>query len=232
MCSALSGGVNTSTLFFKHLFVLLCPFFFQLQNLKKNLNLEKDTEEDETILQNTYHPEEGSPRYTKNKRREKETVEKINIDNNRNQEEIQTSKGKRKSKRELPALPVPDDTINYIKEDVNASKSEVSLEPDDVDRGKEPKRKSKNGKSKGALKAKAESQVEDTEDTEDKLLHEYQQEIAREEEKTLKKSKVKTEDENVVSQTITLNNDIGKKKKKKLKSIITQSEEGCVYLLK
>lgn len=103
------------------------------------------------------------------------------------------------------------------------------MEPDDGVHGKEPKRKSKNGKSKGAVKAKAESQVEDTED---KLLHEYQQRIAQEEEKTLKKSKVKTEDENVVSQTITLNNDIGKKKKKKLKSVITQSDEGCVYLLK
>lgn len=155
-------------------------------------------------------------------------MEKININNSRNQEEIQTSKGKRKSKRELPSLPVPEDAISYIQEDVNASKSEVSLEPDDVDGGKEPKRKSKNGKSKGAVKVKAESQAEDAED---KLLHEYQQQIAQEEEKTLKKSKVKTEEESVVSQKITLNNDIGKKKKKKLKSVITQSEEGCVYLL-
>ncbi|XP_027130777.1 jouberin isoform X1 [Larimichthys crocea] len=193
-----------------------------LQNLKKNLNLEKDTEEDETILQNTYHPEQGSPRYTKNKRRERETAEKVNINNSRNQEEIQASKGKRKSKRELPPLPVPEDTSSHIQEDVDASKSEIALEPDDLDGGKEPKRKSKKGKSKGATEAKEESQVEDTED---KLLHEYQQQIVQEEQRTLKKTRVKSE-EDVVSQNVPLNNDVGKKKKKKLKSVITQSEAG------
>ncbi|TKS86965.1 Jouberin Abelson helper integration site 1 protein -like protein [Collichthys lucidus] len=193
-----------------------------LQNLKKNLNLEKDTEDDETILQNTYHPEQGSPRYTKNKRRERETAEKVNINNSRNQEEIQASKGKRKSKRELPPLPVPEDTSSHIQEDVDASKSEIALEPDDLDGGKEPKRKSKKGKSKGATEAKEESQVEDTED---KLLHEYQQQIVQEEQRTLKKTRVKSE-EDVVSQNLPLNNDIGKKKKKKLKSVITQSEAG------
>lgn len=155
-------------------------------------------------------------------------MEKVNINNSRNQEEIQTSKGKRKSKRELPSLPVPEDTTSYIQKDVDASKSEIDLEPDDVGGGKEPKRKSKKGKSKGATEAKAESQVEDTED---KLLHEYQQQIAQEEERTLKKTRVKTEEESVVSQNVMLNNDVGKKKKKKLKSVTTQSDVGCVYLL-
>lgn len=154
-------------------------------------------------------------------------MEKVNINNSRNQEEIQASKGKRKSKRELPPLPVPEDTSSHIQEDVDASKSEIALEPDDLDGGKEPKRKSKKGKSKGATEAKEESQVEDTED---KLLHEYQQQIVQEEQRTLKKTRVKSE-EDVVPQNVPLNNDVGKKKKKKLKSVITQSEAGCVYLL-
>lgn len=153
-------------------------------------------------------------------------MEKANINNSRNQEESQTSKIKRKSKRELPSLPVPEDTSSYIQEDADASKSEIALEPDDGGGEKEPKRKSKKGKSRGATEAKAESEVEDKED---KLLHEYQQQIAREEERTLKKTRVKTEDESVVSQNVSLNNDVGKKKKKKLKSV--QSEVGCVYLL-
>lgn len=148
-------------------------------------------------------------------------MEKININNSRNQEEVQTSKGKRKSKRELPSLPVHEDS-SHIQEHVDVSKSEFALEPDD---GKEVKPKSKKGKSKGATEAQGESQAEDTED---RLLREYQQQIAQEEEKTLKKSKVTTEEESVVSQNITLNNDIGKKKKKKLKSVITQPEERCV----
>lgn len=194
-----------------------------LHNLKKNLNLEKDTEEDETILQNTYDPEQGSPRYTKNKRRERETVEKVNINNSRNQEEIQTSKGKRKSKRELPSLPRPEDNSSYIQEDADASKCEIAEDPEDAGRGKETKRRSKKGKSKGATEVKEESQVEDTEDN---LLHEYEQQIAQEEERTLKKTKVKSEEESVVSQSVKLNNDVGKKKKKKLRSVVTESDIG------
>ncbi|CAJ1074490.1 jouberin isoform X1 [Xyrichtys novacula] len=193
-----------------------------LQNLKKNLNLDKDTEDDETILQNTYHPEQGSPRYTKNKRRERETAEKININNSRNQEEIPTPKGKRKSKRELPSLPVSEDAASYIEKDVNASKSETALEADDEGGEKETKRKSKKGKSKGAAESKGESQVEDAED---KLLHEYQQQIAQEEERTLKKSRNKSEEDSIISQNVTLNNDVGKKKKKKLKSVVSQPQE-------
>ncbi|XP_034531432.1 jouberin isoform X2 [Notolabrus celidotus] len=192
-----------------------------LQNLKKNLNLEKDTEDDETILQNTFDPEQGSPRYTKNKRREKETADKVNINNSRNQEDTQTPKGK--SKRELPSLPVSEDATSFIEKDVDASKSEITLEPDAEGVEKETRRKSKKGKSKGAAEAKAESQVEDAED---KLLHEYQQQIAQEEDRTLKKTRVKNEEDSAVSQSVTLNNDVGKKKKKKLKSVISQPEVG------
>ncbi|XP_062253329.1 jouberin isoform X1 [Platichthys flesus] len=198
------------------------PETILLQNLKTNLSLVKDTEEDETILQNTYHPEDGSPRYTKNKRREKDVAKKVNINSSRNEEEIQTSNTKRKSKRGLPPLPVPEDS-SYIQKDKGAAKSEIPFEPDDIGGRKEPKRKSKKGKSKGDSEAKAETQVEDAED---KLLHEYQQRIAQEEESSPKKTKVKTEEGSAVSQNVSLNNDVGKKKKKKLKSVVTESDLG------
>lgn len=188
--------------------------------MKKSLNLEKDTEDNETILQNTYQPEHGSPRYTKNKQREKETVGKNNF-NSWNQEELQISKGKGKNKRELPQPPVSEDTSPYIQEDKDA---EVALEPPALDRGKKPRRKSKKGKNKQATEAKAENRVEDAED---KLQHDYLQQIVQEEEEdSVKKSK--TNEESVVSPKKLLNNDIGKKKKKKLKSVITQSEEWYV----
>ncbi|XP_071381606.1 jouberin isoform X1 [Centroberyx affinis] len=197
-----------------------------LQTLKKNFNLEKDTEEDETILQNTYHPERGSPRFTKNKRREREIAEKFNINNSGSQEETQTSKGKRKNKRDLPSPPVLEDTPSYFQKDsskdADASKSEISLEPDGIGGGREPKRRSKKGRSKEDVEAKAESQVVDAED---ELLHEYQQQIAQEEERTVKKTTVKKTDKNAASQDV-LNNDVGKKKKKKLKSVNTESEIG------
>lgn len=108
------------------------------------------------------------------------------------------------------------------------SRSEIALEADDNGgRGKGSKQKIKKGKSKGDTETKTDSQVEDTED---KLLHEYQQQIAQEEERTSKTTRIKTEEESV-SQTVTLNNDVGKKKKKKLKSVVTESDVGFVYLL-
>ncbi|KAM3871163.1 jouberin [Diretmus argenteus] len=193
-----------------------------LQTLKKNLNLDKDTEDDETILQNTYHPEQGSPRFTKNKRREKEIEEKFNINSSGHQEETRASKGKRKNKRELPSPPVLEDTPSYVQndscKDADASKSEIYLEPDGG--RKEPKRRSKKGRSTGEMEVKARSQVVDAED---ELLHEYQQQIAQEEERTVKKTAVKKIDRNAASQDV-LNNDVGKKKKKKLKSVNTESE--------
>ncbi|XP_067336289.1 jouberin isoform X2 [Channa argus] len=182
-----------------------------LQNLKKNLNLGKDTEDDETTLQNIYQPEQGSPRYTKNKRREKEIAEIVNINNSKNQEEIQTLKAKKKTKRELPSLPIPKDTISVIQEDADSSKPETALEPHDDGGRKVSKGKSRKGKSKQDTATKTGSQDEDADDL---LLRNYQQQIAQDEEK----SRIKSE-ENSVSHTVTLNNDVGKKKKKKLKSV-------------
>uniref|UniRef100_A0A3B4B6Z3 SH3 domain-containing protein n=1 Tax=Periophthalmus magnuspinnatus TaxID=409849 RepID=A0A3B4B6Z3_9GOBI len=113
---------------------------FQLQTLKKTLNLDKGTDQDETILQNTYDPQHCSPRFTKNERREKESSEKVNINNSLNEEETQGSKVKKKSKKEkrsLPPLPSADDNIKDV------SKFEIISEA-----VKEPKRKSKKGRAK------------------------------------------------------------------------------------
>uniref|UniRef100_A0A665XAS8 Jouberin n=1 Tax=Echeneis naucrates TaxID=173247 RepID=A0A665XAS8_ECHNA len=98
---------------------------------------------------------------------------------------------------------------------------EVDFESDDVGGAKERVRKIKKGKSKGE-----ESQAEDADD---KLLHEYQRQIAQEEDRTPKKTQIKTDEESTVSQNVTLNNDVGKKKKKKLKSVVTEADYGCVY---
>lgn len=58
----------------------------------------KDTEDNETILQNTYDPDQGNACFTKNKLRERELAEKVNNNNgNQDQEKEQPTKGKRKS---------------------------------------------------------------------------------------------------------------------------------------
>ncbi|KAM4724374.1 jouberin isoform 2-T2 [Anableps anableps] len=191
-----------------------------LQNLRKKLNLEKDTEEDESVLQNMRDPEEDCPCYSKNKTREKEVAENVYVNNSKNQEDGKTSKAKRKSKRDLPPLPVPKDNPGDIQGDTD---SELAVDPEDAGGGKEPKRRSKKAKSKDSAKVTTDSQVEDAED---KLLHEYQLQIAQEEERTMKKTRIKEEDDRVVSQNISLNNNMGKKKKKKLKSVTTESDVG------
>lgn len=198
----------------------VCTFYFnsvKLQDLKKKLRLKKDTDDDETILQNTYDPEQESPRYTKNQRRENESTQKVNINNSKNETDIQTSSVKRKIKRELPSIPKSDDNSKNLK-DTDAAKSEIS-----TDGGTEAKHKFKKEKNKGDKKTKAKT---DAEDTEDQLLHEYQQQIA--EETSPKKTGVKSEETTDVPQNVTLNNDVGKKKKKKLKSVVTESDLGLV----
>nr|XP_020463620.1 jouberin [Monopterus albus] len=189
----------------------------------QNRNPDKDIENDEvTILQNIRDHEQSSPGYIKSKERERKIAEKANI-NGGNQEEIQASKGKKKNKRELPPLPVPKENTSFIQKDAAVPKSEIAVKPGDVGGGGDSKRKTTKGKSKGDTEAKAERQVEDTDDT---LLHEYQQQIAHEEARTLKKTKVKTEEESVVTQNVALTNDAVRKKKKKLKSVVTESDVG------
>lgn len=82
---------------------------------------------------------------------------------------------------------------------------------------KERKRKTKKGKVKGN---KSDADDAHFEDAEDKLLLDYQQQIAQEEERT------KVEEESSVSRSVALNNDFGKKKKKKLKSAPADSDLG------
>lgn len=122
---------------------------------------------------------------------------------------------------------MPGDITGLLQGKTDASKSENSLNPDDDGGRKEPKRRSKKGKSKRGGDTTGESQVEDVED---QLLNEYQLKIAQEEERSLKKTRASEEEESNVSQNITLNNDMGKKKKKKLKSVINESDVGCVWM--
>ncbi|XP_067882282.1 jouberin isoform X3 [Heterodontus francisci] len=52
-----------------------------LEKLRNKLGLHKDNEDGETILNNTYNPEEQSPRFSKNKRNDRTSVaEKVNND--------------------------------------------------------------------------------------------------------------------------------------------------------
>ncbi|XP_057200558.1 jouberin [Triplophysa rosa] len=168
-----------------------------LQTLKKNLDLSKDTEDDETIIHNTYDPAHGSPRFTKNRRREREVSEKTNAIHNASEEEPPSTNGKKKSRRKLPPLKTP------VKDDEeNDKRAEADIQTEThAGRG----RKARKGKSRGASDVTA--QIGETE-TEDDYLQEYQHQILKAEEKGTKKL---TERQEVPL----LNNELEKKKRKK-----------------
>uniref|UniRef100_A0A8C7CXE4 Jouberin n=1 Tax=Oncorhynchus kisutch TaxID=8019 RepID=A0A8C7CXE4_ONCKI len=221
---------------------LFLPLLVQLQTLKQNLDIVKDLEDDETVHQNTYHADQGSPRFTKNKRREREVTEKVNNNNNGNQdEEEQPTKGKRKSKRELPPAPVQQEDSYIIQIDQTDStagnaktpKSKASLESEDP--ANIQRRKSKKGYSKGGEEVSG-VQGEVAVEAEDELLHEYQKQMAQEEEMaTVKKTvhkKSTTDKTNAATQeVVALNNEGAKKKKKKLRSSLDPERETRLTLL-
>lgn len=169
-----------------------------LQTLKKNLDLSKDTEDDEAILHNTYDPAQGSPRYTKNRRREREVSEKTNLNNAVSEEESTLTSGKRKSKRKLPQPPPS-------VQDADDNDRRTDAETD----GK-PIRRIKKGKNKAANDS---SQQKEQTETEDDYLRAYQHQISQEEETAGKKSTRKKAAEKLEEKQL-LNNELEKKKKK------------------
>ncbi|XP_038155470.1 jouberin [Cyprinodon tularosa] len=199
-----------------------------LKSLKEKI-VENEAEDDETVLQNSHDSKEDSPRYKKNK-----DAEKVDVNTSKSKEEGVTSKATRKSRRDLPPLPVHKNTAHKKEEDGDAPNPEHSLESEDARGGKVPKRKSKKGKSKDDTKVPAENRVEDVED---ELLNEYQQQIAQEEERTTKKNKKKLkptaesdkgdESEDVAREADAENEPElkGRKKKKKKKHIDSEESE-------
>lgn len=205
------------------------PESIVLQTLRNNLDLGKDIEDNETTLQNTYLPDQGSLRFSKNKRREREVAEKVNVNNNGNQEEVQpTPKVKRRGNRELPPAPRHDDASSYVIQiegndddgaaNAKGASSEARSETDDLEKGQ--KRKSKRGRRRGEEEAASEGREVEAED---QLIQEYQQQIAQEEERAVKTT-------TSASQEVVLNNEVGKKKKKKkqLRSLDTTDKDTSV----
>ncbi|XP_018587251.2 jouberin [Scleropages formosus] len=193
-----------------------------LETLKKQLDLNKDSEDDGTILKNTYRPDQGSPRYIKNKLREKELSEKVN--NSNGVQDAELSKGKKKSKRDLPKPASEDDNIRYFAPTDKDGSGPVSEANETL--GTKVVRRKK-GKEKNGTEG-ADGLLTDGAKAEDELLQEYQQQIVRQEARATKKSssKMAPGKESGTTMVVALNNDVGKKKKKKLKSHDTEVEPG------
>lgn len=185
-----------------------------LQTLKKNLDLSKDIEDDETILHNTYDPAQGSPRFTKNRRREREVSEKTNIIHNASEEEPTLTDGTKKSRRKLPPL-----TAHVKDDEENDRRAEGDITTE-THSGRA--RKARKGKSRGGSDMSAQKGETETED----YLQEYQHQILKAEEKDSGRKKL-TERQEVPL----LNNELEKKRKKKLKSSKHEGDTSQTELL-
>ncbi|XP_023695063.2 jouberin isoform X1 [Paramormyrops kingsleyae] len=201
-----------------------------LETLKKNLGLNKGTEDDETILKNTYQPDQSSPRYTKNRLREKELSEKVNNDSEV-PEGGKSSRGRKKGKRDLP-LPLPEGDVSHpiTRADEGGSRSTQVAILKAVPEGEEARGRKVGNEKKGKRKGKREDGARERQvEADDELLQEYQQQIAREEQRAGKptSSKKPPARRSSPEQEVALNNDSERKKmKKKLRSQETGGDAG------
>lgn len=191
----------------------------QLETLKKNLDLNKGTEDDETVLKNTYQPDQSSPRYTKNRLREKELSEKVNNDIEV-PEGGKSSQGRKKGKRDLPTPP-PEGDVSRA--DGGGSRSTRVAILKAVPEAEDARGRKAGDEKKGKRKAKrGDGAQEREEQAGDELLQEYQQQIAREEQRARKPPARRSSRE----EEAPLNNDSERKKmkKKKLRSQETRGD--------
>ncbi|XP_061330997.1 jouberin isoform X1 [Pezoporus flaviventris] len=207
-----------------------------LDTFKSNIDLAKESVNDEAILNNTYNPEEESPRFTKNKLREKASIaKKINNDIVSREENKQPKSNKKKKKSLLQEL---------FNEEENLHEAELESFEKKINDFSKKKTKSKSqtdvphqggdGKIKHFLTE--ERNVTELEE-EEELIRAYQLHVAEDEANEIKK-KIRTKlkeqmsefTSTVQSHEVVVNNEVGKKKKKKEKAILSEAETSAMSL--
>ncbi|XP_034621489.1 jouberin isoform X4 [Trachemys scripta elegans] len=190
-----------------------------LDTFRNNLDLAKESGNDEVIINNTYNPEEKSPRFTKNKLRDKASVaEKINNDDVSGEENKQPKSNKKKKKAVLQEQFNEEEKV-----------SETKLESFEKQITDLPKKKTKSKSQTDASRQKGNNKIKSTLheardvtelEEEEQLIQAYQLQMAEDEaniikEKIRKKLKEQMSEftSSVQSQKVVLNNEVGKKKK-------------------
>ncbi|XP_054842303.1 jouberin isoform X2 [Eublepharis macularius] len=205
-----------------------------LETFKNNLDLAKESGNDDVIINNTYNPEERSPRFTKNKLRDKTSVaEKIN----NNVVSGEESKQARSSKKKKASLQLNEEA-NLCETKLDSFEKQIHVFL---------KKKTKSVFQADAAHQKGDSNIrsalnEVTEtsevDEEEQLIQAYQQQVAEEEANAIKKKikkKLKEQMSNftshVQSHEVVLNNEVGKKKKKKKEvPVVSEPETSAMSL--
>ncbi|XP_029452474.1 LOW QUALITY PROTEIN: jouberin [Rhinatrema bivittatum] len=195
-----------------------------LETLRNQLDLVKETENDEAIINNTYHPE-ASPRFTKNKLRDRAAVaEKVNNDvKSEGNKQGKAAKKKQKAVMEeetaFPALTGEADEIQRVKAD-----------QDDPQQQRDKKRR-----ARSALKSE---QTLAGDQEEEQLIHACELRVSEEEvtairEKIKKKLKEQMAEltSSAQSQRVPLNNEASRKKaKKKEIPLATEAETSAMSI--
>ncbi|NXM37487.1 AHI1 protein, partial [Gymnorhina tibicen] len=208
-----------------------------LDTFRNNIDLSKESVNDEAIINNTYNPEEQSPRFTKNKLREKVSIaEKINNDVVSGEEKKQPKSNRKKKKSLLQ------EQFNEEEDLYEAKLGSFEEKTNDFPK-KKTKRKSQtdvpqqegDGKNKNSLtEVRNVTELEE----EEQLIQAYQLHVAEEEANAIKKKMKKKLKEQMSESTSTvqrhevaLNNEVGKKKKKKKeRAALSEAETSAMSL--
>ncbi|NWS44033.1 AHI1 protein, partial [Probosciger aterrimus] len=207
-----------------------------LDTFRSNIDLAKESVNDEAILNNTYNPEEESPRFTKNKLREKASIaKKINNDIVNGEENKQPKSNKKKKKSLLQEQFNEEENLHEAKlesfekaiNDFSKKKTKSKSQTDVPHQGGD-------GKIKNFLtEARNVTELEE----EEELIRAYQLHVAEDEANEIKK-KIRTKlkeqmsefTSTVQSHEVVLNNEVGKKKKKKEKAVLSEAETSAMSL--
>ncbi|KAM8810364.1 jouberin [Eudromia elegans] len=192
-----------------------------LDTFRSNVDLDKGNGNGEVIINNTYNPEEKSSRFTKNRLREKASVaEKINNDVVSREENKQAKFIKKKKK-------------SLLQEQFNEEENlyEVNLESFEKKPNDFPKKKTKSKSQTDVPHQEGDSKIKNslmdvknvTElEEEEELIQAYQMHVAEDEANVIKKKiRMKLKEQmseftsTVQSHKVVLNDEVGKKKKKK-----------------
>ncbi|KFR07371.1 Jouberin, partial [Opisthocomus hoazin] len=208
-----------------------------LDTFRSNIDLAKESVNDEAIINNTYNPEEESPRFTKNKLREKASIaEKINNDIVSGEENKHPKSNKKKKK-------------SLLQEQFNEEENlhEAKLESFEKKFDDFPKKKTKSksqtdvpyqeGERKIKNSLTEERNVNELEE-EEELIRAYQLHVAEDEANAIKKKiRMKLKEQmseftsTVQSHEVVLNNKAGKKKKKKKEiEVLSEAETSAMSL--
>nr|XP_009687226.1 PREDICTED: jouberin [Struthio camelus australis] len=208
-----------------------------LDTFRSNVDLAKASGNDEVIINNTYNPEEKSPRFTKNKLREKASIaEKINNDVVSGEENKQPKSNKKKKKSLLQEqfneeekfceakLESFEKKINDFPKKKTKSKSQTDVPHQEGDR-----------KIKNSLtEARNVTELEE----EEELIQAYQMHVAEDEANAIKKKiRMKLKEQmseftsTIQSHEVVLNSEVGKKKKKKKEMpVLCEAETSAMSL--